>query len=121
LGCAAPLWSAVSLVDIQPLSHPDSPECQYHTICGSGPGACVSVPPAVAGGFFSVKIRQLIALTVHDVIHRAFNAAFAPQPPLASFICPGTICVWPTAILPHLPRRICFEGVKCLLRFCVPD
>src|SRR5437773_394962 len=41
--------------------------------------------------------------------------------PLAAFVGPGAVGFSPVAILSHLPRRVCLECVKGVLRFDSAD
>src|SRR5207253_6510766 len=71
----------------------------------------MSEPPAVAGGP-SNQTRELVALSVDNIINRALQTKFIPQISSASLINPRAIVHLPARILSHLPRRVGFEGVQ---------
>jgi hypothetical protein len=60
-----------------------------------------------------VKFRQLVALTIQNVVDRQRHAFLIPEVSFTSTISPRTVLMLPTIPLPHEPSRISFEGVEC--------
>src|SRR5882672_5515785 len=73
------------------------------------------VPPAGAGGL--VKVRQIAALSIDDVVDCERQATLVPKVPFAAFVCPGAVLFLPVAILPHPSSRVCLECIDSTLRF----